>query len=1687
MREIKMDQFGGLEKRHVGELRDIYFKAFQQDPEAFEIEGFKGRKLKRWLDALFDKDITTNQARSTAIGTHGITIINALMSALKIPYNRMGPVLKKLGFSPNVGITVMAYNEQTGEWKLLIYGDSSYLPRFMRLWYQPYDNKVVRYLGKRLVKPMHILAEKIFFKFQIAWRNLRPRLGLADPKDLFDYRPTPRVLRQPSAEEIARMTALARQFEQEHQVSASRLAASNGTGSEAVLEESQRLVSILQPWMDLAQSTLAGLKIPEDPLSEPTREKLKRLDTEFPWIKRKEMVRMLSFERTDLRRALGFNFVHYYRNDALGALWGIRDCLLDNHLTSEQIRVLRQGFNIFKTFVDFYLRSPLQHGGQDVYAQISRRAAETAQTSSSGARLAATEDAAANYRRLFAQMERQDRDLLTARGLNEQELALRRWVTQQGVPIPKQVLVFDHQIDPAANDRLGQVSQEFVALLGSKNPGLAKKFLPIGANLRHLTLAGGDLSRCAGYDPRVFENAANRAPAMQTRVNRLALFKGGIVVFEVDPETSADLAAIDGLTGSVLDQIRGLGDFRPRIRYHVTAGYLKEPIDPKEARDLIDAMEEASGRIESIPLVLNGGYLAIAGGFSGVRDDERYLPFGGARRVPSADVVLDDAEPLSSKVPVMTNLELDRLHSRGIPGRGMFRDYSRHDLLDLDLVGTDWSVLRPGVAADSSALSATYGANYCSILAVCAPRPGTTDLDLGVAHLPDPGFQDGSYVRHNSGELNFDRSKRMLFELPPGSEELLLVVDFGISSAAQARMDLREYKVYIDSALRGKKYKVLFFTRSSDVLSALTLSAKGVGISHLVNRKTQETQRRFSWARLRDLFDRHTTGGHYAYINLYPDWTVGSEFCRSASAGARMAPQAPVPVQEIVAQLLDIVNSVLAHQVSYLTWYRDDREISDMPDLIGKLMEWKAKAIMISRQKAAPIPGLERQLWDLSEWQREIPDQIDQLIRDLNGKNSPEIKRVLRKSKGIFNARQLQLGALARQLEAAFPAIENPPNNALVDMSKWSSWVGLSTVLSLSIFTAVLGASLILSLSKDLFLIQLPEWGDPLFDLELAAISGLVGFAVPLVNAVIVKIFKQGSRLGALTSISMVAGDRGSSRLQRLSGARMAGLDGEAPDGTQWEIFDENNPIAEIAFWPADKERAGQVFFDFTAPAAETWTARVWACEYMVYRGIYPLLRSGVTIEAIITSLKAVKDSRDFLTWLLRAHKSQQPSFAAELARRLGIQPAGKIQSSLDERDYEWAGLDAIRTATMEVFAAQERVERRYPRKKLWRYALGLIVRSQLKSLSDQLVEIELGKAYEADWNKYLAKVDAIREQLSRIAPEAELPAGSRTSHVGSDFSLHGMAEDAKKTYTVKLAKLEDGSWTSKTERGLRHFKITMACPETQQLQESYRKFLLKNFGDNDVGSAFERDDWESILLLVSGGEVVGFYRMMIQDRYLEAIYVDPDYRGTGAIDVMLQDLTNRFLDGQSSQFGYNVSREHYRANREGAKTGTIEQFRKDLGLLSLVTITSDSRIPTVSARTAGARMADESDPYHFGRWSEDRENELADELFREFKSVAFGIYSMVYVAKSYSPAISRRSLRKQYADRYFDLIRSGMTLDTDGVYNKMHSIYQRFYRFGKDSSWMIAMMDQDETLLRHGWLNSLDSGTTSCRIDTRP
>jgi len=188
-------QQNGTEPERLRRFREVLFESwggdlqnFVRHPEEFSIEGYSGRKVKKYLNIFLD-EFTSGEDENVMIATHGMLKLIMLMHILDIASPKYNSVFGKLGNAPHGGITVFAYNPKENYWQLLVYGDDSYMPPKLR--------------GKTTHRAV-IAADTLRFYSLAVGRLLFKRFGRGRGNDFVtDYYPTRDTFGLPSKEKEA--------------------------------------------------------------------------------------------------------------------------------------------------------------------------------------------------------------------------------------------------------------------------------------------------------------------------------------------------------------------------------------------------------------------------------------------------------------------------------------------------------------------------------------------------------------------------------------------------------------------------------------------------------------------------------------------------------------------------------------------------------------------------------------------------------------------------------------------------------------------------------------------------------------------------------------------------------------------------------------------------------------------------------------------------------------------------------------------------------------------------------------------------------------------------------------------------------------------------------------------------------------------------------------------------------------------------------------------------------------------------------------------------------------------------------------------------------------------------------------------------------------------------------------------
>ncbi|MDP3921239.1 MAG: Fic family protein [Candidatus Omnitrophota bacterium] len=130
--EISLYPVAGIPREHAEAALAGMYEHFAADPSSFEIPGIvSGRQLGEELEE-FGERLATGHEERVLIGTHRLAMIYLMMKMLKVEDEKFEAVANQLGHSPTAGLSALAYDPQTEKWRLLVYGDDSYLTNEFR-------------------------------------------------------------------------------------------------------------------------------------------------------------------------------------------------------------------------------------------------------------------------------------------------------------------------------------------------------------------------------------------------------------------------------------------------------------------------------------------------------------------------------------------------------------------------------------------------------------------------------------------------------------------------------------------------------------------------------------------------------------------------------------------------------------------------------------------------------------------------------------------------------------------------------------------------------------------------------------------------------------------------------------------------------------------------------------------------------------------------------------------------------------------------------------------------------------------------------------------------------------------------------------------------------------------------------------------------------------------------------------------------------------------------------------------------------------------------------------------------------------------------------------------------------------------------------------------------------------------
>jgi len=160
-------------------------------------------------------------------------------------------------------------------------------------------------------------------------------------------------------------------------------------------------------------------------------------------------------------------------------------------------------------------------------------------------------------------------------------------------------------------------------------------------------------------------------------------------------------------------------------------------------------------------------------------------------------------------------------------------------------------------------------------------------------------------------------------------------------------------------------------------------------------------------------------------------------------------------------------------------------------------------------------------------------------------------------------------------------------------------------------------------------------------------------------------------------------------------------------------------------------------------------------------------------------------------------------------------------------------------------------------------------------------------------------------------------------------------------SYDVHLYQIDDLTWRAES----RNKTYTYTIEHVREVNDTNRKEIRKLINKipaprrwkdellTQLENEFTPDD--TLVILRCGNKAVGLYHFRYHS--VMALSVLRGYRGTGAIDVLLNDINNRILHGdESGSFFSDIARKSIHAE-SGPFLGTLTQFKRALGTRSRV------------------------------------------------------------------------------------------------------------------------------------------------------
>ncbi|MBI4375831.1 MAG: GNAT family N-acetyltransferase [Elusimicrobia bacterium] len=225
--------------------------------------------------------------------------------------------------------------------------------------------------------------------------------------------------------------------------------------------------------------------------------------------------------------------------------------------------------------------------------------------------------------------------------------------------------------------------------------------------------------------------------------------------------------------------------------------------------------------------------------------------------------------------------------------------------------------------------------------------------------------------------------------------------------------------------------------------------------------------------------------------------------------------------------------------------------------------------------------------------------------------------------------------------------------------------------------------------------------------------------------------------------------------------------------------------------------------------------------------------------------------------------------------------------------------------------------------------------------------------------------IGARLEQTVFEFPHLEAGDGEQAAASGRFFDAPGPSReaavdakgiDSSGNYSVRLTRLEGGAWIAKNQSWGRktHFQVKSLSELPEYLLPQIPQGTLEQASRGEV----------NVSALVSGGRIAGHYVFNPSLQKLEWIAVARPFRGSGAVDVLLEELVSRELGGnRQASFRASIERKHTRA-MSGPFLGTVEEFKWREGILSQTLSRFRQGAEWVKARVGSRPSPKTPDPY---------------------------------------------------------------------------------------------------------------------------